>query len=138
MINKTNKKAFTLLEILLVIAASGILVAVVVSTINPWYHISSFRDNQRLKDVNSLNLAISEYETFVGDSGLSFIPMEICFTDNNTSGRVDCPADLVDLSFLVPDHLEKIPPRSEGFASFGGVRRLYYFYGCWKSSLHKS
>ncbi len=109
MINKLNKKGFTLLEILLVIAASGILIAVVVSAINPWVHVYSFRDNQRLNDINSLNVALSEYDIFVDGLDLSITPMEICFTNSESQGRVDCPIELVDLSFLVPDHIDRIP-----------------------------
>lgn len=63
---RRGKKGFTLLEILLVIAAIGILVAIVLIAINPNRQIEAARNAQRRADINSISKAIQQ---FIIDSG---------------------------------------------------------------------
>jgi type II secretion system protein G len=55
------KKGFTLLEILLVIAAIGVLAAIVIVAINPNRQLSQVRDTERQSDVNALSKAMEQY-----------------------------------------------------------------------------
>jgi len=56
-----HSKAFTLLEILLVVAAIGILAAIVIVAINPNEQLAKVRDSERQSEVNTLYDAIQQY-----------------------------------------------------------------------------
>ncbi len=56
-----KQKAFTLLEILLVIAAIGILAAIVIVAINPQRQLAQVRDTERQSNINALAKALDQY-----------------------------------------------------------------------------
>lgn len=67
-----QKSAFTLIELLIVIAIVAILAVVVVLTLNPAQMLAQGRDSNRISDMSSLNTAINLYTTDQsGSSGFS-------------------------------------------------------------------
>ncbi len=115
-INK-YKKGFTLLEILLVIAAIGILAAIVLIAINPNKQIAQARNTVRQADINTIQKALDQYliETRAYPTSVSTTPRYICNTDSLQSGGPSC-AGFVDLKVLVPNYIAAIPkdPQATG------------------------
>lgn len=113
-----NNKGFTLLEILLVVAAIAILAGIVILAINPNKQLAETRNAERRADVNTLINAVYQY-AIDNDN----IPATI-----ETDAEGDCPADdtgvdsaicadgqtcdtsVIDLeTTLVSDYLAAIP-----------------------------
>jgi prepilin-type N-terminal cleavage/methylation domain-containing protein len=95
--NLNNKSGFTLLEILLVVAAIGILAGIVIFAINPAKQLADTRNAQRKVDVNTILNALSQYaidNNGVFPTTVATNPLEICKT-----GVADC-GDLTDLSVI--------------------------------------
>lgn len=57
----TNKHGFTLLEILLVVAAIGIMAGIVIMAVNPGRQLAAARNAQRKSDVASIAQALYQY-----------------------------------------------------------------------------
>ncbi|PSO46393.1 MAG: hypothetical protein BRC24_02220 [Parcubacteria group bacterium SW_4_46_8] len=106
-----HSKAFTLLEILLVVAAIGILAAIVIVAINPNEQLGKVRDSERQSEVNTLYGAIQQYNIDNGGQWPDDITTneyrEICDTEAVSSS--DCLSGYVDLSALVPKQLAAVP-----------------------------
>ncbi len=105
--NMKSQKGFTLLEILLVIAAIGILAAIVIVAINPQRQLGQTRDAQRRADVQTISNAIYQY--IIDGNAL---PSTITATATNIEESCTTPgADPVDLSALTADgeYLAAIP-----------------------------
>lgn len=111
------KKGFTLLEILLVIAAIGILAAIVIVAINPNRQLAQARNAQRRSDVNTILNAVYQYS--IDKQGF---PAEVTTTLENiasTDGTTTCANDVGAVtsdtavsdfvSEVTPDYLSGIP-----------------------------
>ncbi len=74
---RTKTSGFTLIEILLVVAAIGILAGIVILAVNPGKQLGDTRNAQRRADVNSILNAIYQYA--IDNSGtLPTIPTGAC------------------------------------------------------------
>ncbi len=69
-INISNKKGFTLLELLIVIGILAVLTTVVILVINPGEYLAQARDGNRLSDMDTLNKAISLYNLNSGGQNM--------------------------------------------------------------------
>lgn len=101
------RKGFTLIEILLVVAAIAILAGIVIFAINPAKQLGDARNAQRRSDVNSIINAIYQYA--IDNSGtlpvsLTTDQVEICKSDAVCT-------DLIDMSNLTTNqkYLVTIP-----------------------------
>lgn len=107
-----HKKGFTLLEILLVIAAIGILAAIVIVAINPQRQLAQVRDTERSSSVNTLYQAMEQYLISEGSypDSVTTTYQEVCNTGSEPSSDpvTDCTGYL-DLRVLVPTYLAAIP-----------------------------
>ena len=115
-INK-YKKGFTLLEILLVIAAIGILAAIVLIAINPNKQIAQARDTVRQADINTIQKVLEQYliDNKAYPISISTTPGYICNTASLQTGGPACTG-FVDLKVLVPNYIAEIPrdPQATG------------------------
>ncbi len=144
--NKNHHTAFTLLEILLVVAAIAILATIVIVAINPQRQLQTFRDTQRESHLNALNSAIIQYQIDHGSypEGITTSIKEICATAGEQDVEDEECGDLINLSVLVPTYLSRIPhdpiaspqafvPQAHAqayqgtgyFAAIGEAQRLY-------------
>jgi prepilin-type N-terminal cleavage/methylation domain-containing protein len=110
MIRGKQKKGFTLLEILLVIAAIGVLAAIVLIAINPNKQIEAARTAQRRSDQNNIAKAIQQYiiDPVNGGAypgGLQNIPIGATVGLCNTT----CSNGINLSSALAPIYIASIP-----------------------------
>jgi len=122
---KKQNKGFTLLEILLVIAAIGILAAIVLVSINPNRQINQIRATNVRSDLNTLYKALEQYNIDNGgiyptSLGLTNDLKEICKTGSEEFGATttDC-TNKVDLRVLVPTYLAAVPGDTTNTYSIG-------------------
>lgn len=102
-----QKKGFTLLEILLVIAAIGILAAIVLIAINPNKQIEAARTAQRRSDINSIAKAVQQ---FIIDNGGSYPGVLQNIPIGGTIGLcISCSNGINLTSTLVPTYIAAIP-----------------------------
>lgn len=98
------KKGFTLLEILLVVAAIAILAGIVILALNPSKQLADTRNAQRWSDVNTILNAVYQYSidndgdlpgSIPSSSNCNAVTQEICQTDSACTGLTDL-SDLTD------------------------------------------
>jgi len=83
---------FTLLEILLVVAAIGILAGIVIVAINPGKQLGDTRNSQRRVDVNTILNAVYQYSLDNNGSlpaGITITQTEVCKTGGTCTGLID-------------------------------------------------
>lgn len=114
-IKKTQ--GFTLLEILLVVAAIAILAGIVILALNPGKQLGDTRNAQRRADVNTILNAVYQYA--IDNSGtipsaITASSTEICKTGGTCTG-------LIDLSVLTTDekYIVSVPPDPTGASTNG-------------------
>lgn len=119
-----NKKGFTLLEILLVIAAIGILAAIVLIAINPNKQLAQARNTTRQVDINTLQKALDQYLIATGSYPISInnTPGYICNTGTEQVGGGTNCSGRIDLRVLVPDYIAAIPRDSQATGNSTGYR----------------
>jgi type IV pilus assembly protein PilA len=91
-----NKKGFTLLEILLVVAAIGILAGIVILAINPSKQLGDTRNAQRRADVNTILNAVYQYA--LDNNGV--LPASITTTSTAVCKTAGVCTGLIDLGVL--------------------------------------
>ena len=119
----SQRKGFTLLEILLVIAAIGILAAIVLVAINPNRQLAQARNAQRRSDVQTILNATYQKIIDEGASGstatltaITTTAAEI-FRSGTTTTNAGCGATTLDMAAvaadagadIVPTYLASIP-----------------------------
>ena len=88
----SKQKGFTLIEVLLVVALIGVLVAIVIVAINPSKNLKDTRDAQRRTDVNTILNAVYQYtidNTGTLPASITTTSTEICKTGGTCTGLVD-------------------------------------------------
>jgi prepilin-type N-terminal cleavage/methylation domain-containing protein len=117
-----NKKGFTLLEILLAVAALVILAGIVILAINPNKQLADARNSQRWVDVNTILNAV--YQHSIDNEGV--IPVDIVATEKEICRIGFDETDDCEISLeteLIPEYLVSMPvdPRETNLESTGYV-----------------
>ena len=107
---KHNKKGFTLIEILLVLAILAILAGIVIVAISPAQQLRSAANDQRRADINTIMNAIYQYSIDNGGAlppAIAALPagfdVELCKSDricNTNEPLVDATGPLADAKYL--------------------------------------
>jgi prepilin-type N-terminal cleavage/methylation domain-containing protein len=118
--NIKANKGFTLLEILLVIAAIGILAAIVLVAINPNRQINQVRQAAINSDKNTIEKALQQRLIDTGNypAGLDGVQRKVC---SNTVNTPDC----INLSSLIPEYVSAIPSSTTYTVARGNDGRVY-------------
>lgn len=123
-----RQPGFTLLEILLVVAAIAILAGIVILAINPGKQLAETRNVQRRADVNTLLNAVYQYSidtngslptTIAASTCASVSTNEVCKTGGTCTG-------IIDLSVLTASekYLVSIPTDPTGASTNGSGYRV--------------
>ena len=119
MFKKNNStKAFTLLEILLVVGIIALLAGIVIVAINPGRQLAQTRNAERKSDLKQLHSAMTQYYIdhgfYPASTTLSTTLKEICDTGSTSSPSGLLCTGLIDLSELVPTYITAIPKDPQG------------------------
>ena len=125
--HKNKRKGFTLLEILLVIAAIGILAAIVLVSINPTRQINQVRQAGINSERNAIEKALQQILIDTGSypSSIEGVQKEVCATGaEQVGGLTDCNGK-ADLRVLIPDYIAAIPSSTTYTVARGNNGRSY-------------
>lgn len=98
---KISEKAFTLVELLIVIGILGILSTTLLITLNPAESQRKARDQKRIKDLTDMQTALLQYVDASGTFGDSFK-----IADTNNQG-ITCDSNWTGLNLC--DYLKTVP-----------------------------
>jgi prepilin-type N-terminal cleavage/methylation domain-containing protein len=117
---QNQKKGFTLLEVLLVIALIGILVGIIIVVLNPKARFASARNDVRQSDIRKIEGALIQYRLQEGSypAGLTSTLKEICDPDI-ANPSTNCGSN-INLSVLIPIYLQSIPQDPNDKDTTGG------------------
>lgn len=99
-----NQKGFTLLEILLVVAAIAILAGIVILAINPTKQLGDTRNAQRRVDVSTILNGVYQYaidNNGTIPSSITTGSLEICKTGGTCTGLADLSVLTTSSKYLV-------------------------------------
>ncbi len=102
--NVRNQKGFTLLEILLVVAAIGILAGIVILALNPTKQLGDTRNAQRKADVNTILNGVYQYAIDNNGSlpaAITTTQTEICKSGGTCTGLIDLGVLTASEKYLV-------------------------------------
>jgi prepilin-type N-terminal cleavage/methylation domain-containing protein len=118
-----NNKGFTLLEILLVVAAIAILAGIVILAINPGKQLADTRNAQRSADVNTVLNAVYQYA--IDNNGS--LPSTVGTTQTEICATGGTCTSLIDLSVLTTNetYLVAIPNDPTGSSANGAGYEIY-------------
>lgn len=93
-----SQKAFTLIELLIVIAVLGILAAAIITAINPVKRINQAKDSNYKSDIAQIATAMQTYLTARGTEGKAYYPSIIkdlvtaneMKSEPKPSGKIEC------------------------------------------------
>lgn len=113
---KLNNKGFTLLEILLVVAAIAILAGIVILAINPGKQLADTRNAQRRSNVNTILSAVYQYA--IDNNG--DIPAAVTASSTEICRTSSCTG-LIDLAVLTTaeKYLTAMPTDPTGVSTNG-------------------
>lgn len=119
-----QQKGFTLLEILLVVAAIAILAGIVILALNPAKQLGDTRNAQRRADVNTILNAIYQYaidRNGTLPSGITTTLTEICAS--GTATTTCTTGSLIPLNELAWDerYITAIPRDPNGTCATNGI-----------------
>lgn len=103
----SNKKGFTLVEVLLVVVIIAILAAIVIVAINPGRQISQSNNTQRNSDVRTILNAVQEYSIDNRGALPAGIPDEAAAGTATVVGSGVGQIDICD--DLVPTYIAEMP-----------------------------
>lgn len=99
----SSQKGFTLIEILLVVAAIAILAGIVILAINPSKQLGDTKNAQRRADINTIINAVHQYS--IDNDGvlpntITTTSTEICKTGATCTGLIDLTVLTTDEKYL--------------------------------------
>ncbi len=109
-----SQKGFTLIEILLVVAAIAILAGIVIVAINPARQLAATRDAERTSEVNTILNAVSQL-IVAGGTVPAAIPTATCTPGTATqevclaTATGTCATGVALAATLVPNYIAAIP-----------------------------